>query len=95
MRRHSAQALTKALGADAKWMIPAYEDAYYYIWKERRLPSNVDPLKSNLKDKLERDRIARIFEQGLNEVVGYVLPLERKLIDGRAALDERAVVPAG
>ena len=71
-------ALTKALGADAKWMIPAYEDAYYYIWKERRLPSNVDPLKSNLKNKLERDRIARIFDQGLNEVAGYVLPLERK-----------------
>jgi uncharacterized protein (DUF2126 family)/transglutaminase-like putative cysteine protease len=71
--------LTETLGADAKWMIPAYEDVYYYLWKERRLPSNVDPLKSNLKDKLERDRIARIFDKGLNEVVGYVLPLERRL----------------
>lgn len=70
-------ALGKALGADSKWMMPAYEDAFYYLWKERRLPSNVDPLKSNLKNELERDRIARIFDQGLNEVVGYVLPLER------------------
>ena len=69
--------LAAMLGADRKWLMPAYEDAYYYIWKERRLPSNVDPLKSNLKNKLERDRIARIFEQGLNKVVGYVLPLER------------------
>jgi hypothetical protein len=46
------------------WLIPAYEDAFYYTWKERRLPSNVTPEKSNLKDKLERDRIARIFQQG-------------------------------
>ncbi len=31
---------------------------WYYLWKERRLPGNVDPLKSNLADKLERDRVA-------------------------------------
>ena len=61
-------------------MLPAYEDAFYYMWKERRLPSNVDPLKSNLKNKMERDRIARIFETGLNEVAGYVMPLERKVM---------------
>jgi uncharacterized protein (DUF2126 family) len=58
-------ALARALGADSKWMMPAYEDVYYYLWKERRLPSNVDPLKSNLKDGMERERIARIFERGL------------------------------
>ncbi|MDB6110161.1 MAG: dehydrogenase, partial [Pedosphaera sp.] len=26
-----------------KHVIPAYEDAWYYMWRERRLPSNVDP----------------------------------------------------
>ena len=36
---------------------------------------NVDPLKSELKDEEERARLARIFEQGLDQVVGYVLPL--------------------
>jgi uncharacterized protein (DUF2126 family) len=46
-------------------LIPAYEDAFYYTWKERRFPSNVTPEKSNLKDKQERERIARIFQQGL------------------------------
>jgi uncharacterized protein (DUF2126 family)/transglutaminase-like putative cysteine protease len=69
--------LAETLGVDPKWMMPAYEDAFYYLWRERRLPDNVDPLKSNLHDKGERDRISRIFEQGLNEVVGYVLPLQR------------------
>jgi len=72
------EALTTALGADPKWMIPAYEDALYYMWREKRLPDNVDPLKSNLKDKLERDRLTRLFKQGLDEVVGYAIPLERR-----------------
>ncbi len=72
-------ALTGALGADPKWMMPAYEDALYYMWREKRLPSNVDPLKSNLKDKGERDRFTRLFEQGIDECVGYALPLERRM----------------
>ncbi len=70
-------ALAGALGADPKWMLPAHEDAFYYLWKERRLPTNVDFAHSNLKDQLERDRIARVIDHGLNEVVAYVLPLKR------------------
>jgi len=68
--------LIEMIEVDGKWLMPGYEDVYYYLWKERRLPSNVDPLKSNLKDKLERDRIARIFEKGLNSIVGYSIPLK-------------------
>ena len=69
--------LARTLDVDPKNLIAAYEDAFYYTWKERRFPSNVTPEKSNLKDKLERDRIARIFQKGLNEVVGYTLPIKR------------------
>ena len=69
--------ISKVLGADPKYLIPAYEDAFYYMWKERRFPSNVTPEKTNLKDKLERARIARLFQQGLDQVVGYSLPLKR------------------
>ena len=69
--------IAQRIGADPKHLLPAYEDAFYYTWKERRLPSNVTPEKSNLKDKLERDRIARIFQQGLGAVVGYALPIKR------------------
>ncbi len=72
-------ALTIALGADPKWMMPAYEDVLYYVWREKRLPENVDPLKSNLSSKLERDRFARLFDQGIQQVVGYALPLERRM----------------
>jgi uncharacterized protein (DUF2126 family) len=65
------------VGGNPKHLIPAYEDAFYYTWKERRFPVNVTPEKSNLKDKQERERIARIFQQGLDSVVGYSLPLKR------------------
>ena len=66
--------IASLVGGDPKHLIPAYEDAFYYTWKERRFPTNVTPEKSNLKDKQERERIARIFQQGLGSVVGYLLP---------------------
>jgi uncharacterized protein (DUF2126 family)/transglutaminase-like putative cysteine protease len=69
--------IAAAVGGDPTHLIPAYEDAFYYTWKERRFPVNVTPEKTNLKDKLERERIARIFQQGLNSVVGYSLPIKR------------------
>ncbi|MFP4282013.1 MAG: DUF2126 domain-containing protein [Opitutales bacterium] len=69
--------LTDKLGVNADHLMPGYEDNWYYLWKERRLPSNVDPLKSNLRDVEERTRLAQVFEQGLDKVIGYVLPLER------------------
>src|ERR1017187_8495396 len=69
--------IAATVGGDPAHLIPAYEDAFYYTWKERRFPINVTPEKTNLKDKLERERIARIFQQGLNSVVGYSLPIKR------------------
>ena len=65
------------LGISAENILPAYEDAFYYLWRERRLPANVDPLASNLEDPQERTRLARVFEHGLERAVGYVMPLGR------------------
>ncbi len=56
-------------------LIPGYEDAWYYMWRERRLPGNVDPLKNKIEDKLERDRLSRVFRKGLGAKVGWVVPL--------------------
>ena len=36
--------LTQVLAVDAEHVMPAYEDVWYYLWRERRLPVNVDPL---------------------------------------------------
>ncbi|GJQ60209.1 MAG: transglutaminase family protein [Candidatus Scalindua sp. AMX11] len=66
------------IGVDPSCIIPGYEDVWYYIWKEKRLPKNVDPLKSKLKDVLERNRLAKIFDKELGEIVGFALPLTSK-----------------
>jgi uncharacterized protein (DUF2126 family) len=71
------EALTRRLQVDARFIMTAYEDILYYVWKERRLPVNVDALKSNLKDPIERAQLARVFERGLDKEAGYVLPLRR------------------
>ena len=71
------KALAKRLGIDAKHVFPAFEDAFYYLWRERQLPINVDPLDSRLEDKLERARLAKVFSQGLEAEVGHVLPIAR------------------
>ncbi|MDE5007149.1 transglutaminase family protein, partial [Francisella tularensis subsp. holarctica] len=42
---------------------------------EASLPIDVDPMKYNLKHPLERSTIAEKLNFGLNEEVGYVLPL--------------------
>ncbi|KQV60906.1 IMP dehydrogenase [Pelomonas sp. Root1217] len=68
-------ALTRRLALPDSHVEPAYEDTFYYLWRERRLPVNVDPFDSRLDDEMERARLRRIFEQGLAEVVGYVLPI--------------------
>jgi uncharacterized protein (DUF2126 family) len=65
------------LGLEPDNILPAYEDAFYYLWRERRLPANVDPFFSNLEDAQERARLAQVFEHGLERAVGYVMPLGR------------------
>ena len=70
-----AERLADRLAVPASCLMPAYEDIYYYLWREKRLPGNVDPLQNNLKDPLERERLARIFHEGLGSCVGYTLPL--------------------
>ncbi len=69
--------LAQRLGVESGHIQAGYEDTWYYLWKERRLPVNIDPLNSKLNDPEERARLARIFEQGLDRVVGYALPLRR------------------
>ena len=71
------QALARRLQLDAQQVFPAFEDIWYYLWRERRLPVNVDPFDSRLDDPLERERLRHVFTQGLDAVVGHVLPLSR------------------
>src|ERR1700712_3303574 len=69
--------VAKRLGVSPQNVFPAFEDTWYYLWRERKLPTNVDPFDARLADPLERDRIRKIFTQGLDKVVGHVLPVAR------------------
>jgi len=69
--------VAERLGLTHEYVFPAFEDAFYYMWRERRLPSNVDPFDSRIDDPLERERLTRVFSQGLKKVVGYALPVAR------------------
>ncbi len=70
------QALTARLGLPGDTVLPGFEDTWYYLWRERRLPVNVDPFDAKLDDPMERSRLRRVFSQGLDQAVGYVLPLQ-------------------
>ncbi|HET8705919.1 MAG TPA: transglutaminase family protein, partial [Pseudomonadales bacterium] len=71
-----AKTLCGHLGLPDRRAIPAYEDKLYYLWKESQQPNNLDTGKLNWKDGMERARLARVLEQGLDNPTGYVIPLK-------------------
>ncbi len=70
-------ALSARLGVLPAYAAPAFEDPVHFLQREGRLPVNVEPTDSRLKEPEERERLRRVFKHGLNEPVGYVLPLKR------------------
>jgi len=79
--RRFVHALAERLGVAAEFCVPGHEDVWYYLWRERKLPVNVDPLQNKLEDAEERRRLAAVFERGLGEVAGYALPLRPRVGD--------------
>ncbi len=71
-----ASELVSQLALPAACLIPAYEDVMQSILLEQKLPANIDPTQANLKDPLERRRLAALLETGLGTVAGYVFPLK-------------------
>lgn len=69
-------AIAAALAVDPSPIAPAYEDLYYYLWVERRLPDDVGPGHPQLQTDADRARLAKLLEPGLGTVTGYLLPLQ-------------------
>ncbi len=63
--------LCQRLQLHSSYLMPAYEDAFHYILEEGKLPVNIDPLKANLKDPLERRHLADLLQRGLDTPKGY------------------------
>jgi len=70
------EGLTQALGLANHNVVPGYEDAVYYLWKEGNLPENFNPLKHKLGEYDERRTVLKVLEAGLNQPRGYALPLQ-------------------
>jgi uncharacterized protein (DUF2126 family) len=68
--------LTKKLGVAENDVIPGFEDTFYYLWTERKLPININPTKIDLKDSLERKTLMQQLDRGLENPAGFVLPLQ-------------------
>jgi len=69
------------LGLARECVFAAYEDPFYYEWREQRLPANVDGKDARLDDAQEGARLARLFDKGFERVAGYVLPIARDAAD--------------
>jgi uncharacterized protein (DUF2126 family)/transglutaminase-like putative cysteine protease len=84
-----AEKTAERLGLDSEFVVPAFEDPAHWLQKEAALPANVDPTDSKLADPEERARMARVFDQGLAEPRGFVLPIQRWNADAGKWRSER------
>lgn len=78
--KHEAQELLREIAAELQveeeCILPAYEDPAEWLVKEANLPANVTPQNSKLKDPEERHRLATVFNRGLTEPAGFILPIQ-------------------
>jgi uncharacterized protein (DUF2126 family)/transglutaminase-like putative cysteine protease len=73
---HLCSELVRFLNIPEQHIQPAFEDVFYFLWQENKVPVNLDPYQSNLKDPLERQKLAELLTKGLGDPVGFVIPLE-------------------
>lgn len=70
------QQLSRRLGIQSRYISTAFEDSFYYLWQEGTLPENINPLKSNLKDSIERKTLTKLLDTGLDQPAGFALPIK-------------------
>jgi uncharacterized protein (DUF2126 family)/transglutaminase-like putative cysteine protease len=68
--------MSERLGLRSRYIVTAFEDSFYYLWQEGTLPENINPLKSNLKDSIERLTLSKLLDTGLDQPVGFTLPIK-------------------
>ena len=70
------QVLAGHLGVSDENSSPAYEDPFYLLWTEGKMPVNIDPARVNWKDPLERRTLYRLLDTNPGTPAGYTLPLK-------------------
>ena len=79
-----ARAGAASSALDPQYVFPAYEDTWYYLWRERKLPTNVDPFDARLDDPLERDAPAQDLRARASTRRPATCCRSRATSDGRA-----------
>ncbi len=77
--RHAKEFMEELVGqlnVDPGNVTPLFEDPFYFVWQEGKVPVNIDPFQFDLKSPLERQKLAELLNEGLDEAVGYSVPLE-------------------
>jgi len=69
------QVLAQTLGLHRSFIRTGYEDTLYYLWQEAKTPANIDLGKAKLDDDLSRRTLAEQLSRGIDQPVGYALPL--------------------
>jgi uncharacterized protein (DUF2126 family)/transglutaminase-like putative cysteine protease len=73
--RRLIEHIARHLGVDEGHATPGFEDNLYYLWKEGTLPDNLDVYDNRLQDPMERARLRKVFDQGLERIIGFTLPI--------------------
>jgi uncharacterized protein (DUF2126 family)/transglutaminase-like putative cysteine protease len=82
--------LAKALDLPQENVCTAYEDPWYFIEREQKLPSGVDVIDNGLDDPETRARLARAFTDGIDRPRGFAIPVARwQMADKRRWVSER------
>jgi len=71
--------LATRLGISHQRIVPGYENKGHYEAIQATLPQNVSVEDNKLENSLENKRLAKVFESGLESIVGYALPLKWKV----------------
>ena len=69
--------LSIRLGLSPEYANEAFEDSFDFERQERLLPVNADPSDNHLEELEKRDRLRRVFQRGLQNPSGLVLPIQR------------------
>ena len=73
--------LAKLLNVNGDYILPAFEDIPYYLWKDGTLPIDNEIKHDDPFELAERSRLQNIFAKTYNDPVGYVLPLFYSVAD--------------
>lgn len=68
-------ALAEHLRVPTSYVLPAREDAPYYLWKDQRLPLTDEIMEADVYERAERERLQSLLDKDLKAPVGFVLPL--------------------